>query len=140
MKKRILFVCIENSARSQMAEGFAKNMAGDKFDILSAGSKPSYQVNPAAKEVMKEIKIDISEQSSKGFFDLPYNKFDYVISMGCLQAGQAGKDVCPYVPANDKIEWDIEDPKGKDIEFFRKVRDKIKAKIEDLLDSISNAH
>ena len=125
-KKRILFVCIENSCRSQMAEGFARKYGGDKMEVFSAGSKPSGVVNPDAVLVMKEVGMDITDQSSKGFEQLPYNKFDYIVTMGC-------QDTCPYFPAKEKFDWQIEDPKGKDIEIFRRVRDEIGSKVRDLI-------
>ncbi|OGC05153.1 hypothetical protein A2276_04335 [candidate division WOR-1 bacterium RIFOXYA12_FULL_43_27] len=125
-KVRILFVCVENSCRSQIAEGFAKKYGGDKVEVYSAGSKPSGLVNPDAVEVMKEAGIDISGQASKGFEQLPYNKFDLIVTMGC-------QDVCPFFPAKEKIDWQIEDPKGKGIEVFRKVRDEIGEKVKGLL-------
>ena len=122
-KVRILFVCVENSCRSQIAEGFAKKYGGDKVEVYSAGSKPSGLVNPDAVEVMKEAGIDISGQVSKGFERLPYNKFDLIVTMGC-------QDVCPFFPAKEKIDWQIEDPKGKGMEVFRKVRDEIGEKVK----------
>lgn len=124
--KKILFVCVENSCRSQMAEGFAKALGGLKFEAYSAGSKPGGKVNPDAVKVMREIGIDISTAKSKGFNDLPAKEFDYVVTMGC-------KDICPLVPAKEHIDWYIEDPKGKDEEFFRKTRDLIKEKVESLI-------
>jgi len=129
MKKTILFICVENSCRSQMAEGFAKNLAGDKFEIHSAGSRPSGKVNPSAIEVMKEDGIDISGQRSKGFTDVPVKKFDYVISLGC-------GDVCPYYPTYERIDWQIKNPKGKDIEVFKRVREEIRSKVKGLLEAI----
>ena len=122
-KVRILFVCVESSCRSQIAEGFAKKYGGDKVEVYSAGSKPSGIVNPDAIEVMKEAGIDISGQVSKGFERLPYNKFDLIVTMGC-------QDVCPFFPAKEKIDWQIEDPKGKGMEVFRKVRDEIGEKVK----------
>ena len=121
-KKRVIFVCIENSCRSQIAEGFAKHIGTDTLEAYSAGSKPSGEVNPSAIGVMRELGIDISQQKSKGFSELPIKKFDYVITLGC-------KDICPFVPADKHIEWKIEDPKGKDLNFFRKIRDEIKNKV-----------
>lgn len=128
-KKRILFVCIENSCRSQITEGFAKKFGEGKIEVFSAGSKPSGIVNPKAIVAMKEIGIDISNQRSKGFVDLPYKEFDYLITMGC-------KDVCPFVPSKEKIDWEIGDPKGKSIEEFRKVRDNIESKVESIIEYI----
>ncbi|MFA7294969.1 MAG: arsenate reductase ArsC [Candidatus Omnitrophota bacterium] len=124
--KKVLFVCVENSCRSQIAEGFAKALGGVKLESYSAGSKPSGKVNPDAIKVMREIGIDISAVKSKGFNDLTVKDFDYVITMGC-------KDICPFVPAKEHIDWEIEDPKGKGEEFFRKIRDLIKEKVESLI-------
>jgi len=125
-KTRVLFVCVENSCRSQIAEGFARKFGGDKVEAFSAGSKPSGIVNPDAIKVMREAGIDISGHKSKGFSQLPYNKFDYIVTMGC-------QDTCPYFPAKEKIDWQIEDPKGKSIEFFRKTRDEIEKKVRELI-------
>lgn len=130
-KIRILFVCVENSCRSQMAEGFARKYGGDEFEVFSAGSKPSGIVNPDAIKVMKEAGINISGQSSKGFESLPYHRFDYIVTMGC-------QDTCPYFPAQKKVEWQIEDPKGKGLEVFRKVRDEIGKKVKELLNERTN--
>jgi len=127
--KTVLFVCIENSCRSQMAEGFAKILGKDILKPYSAGSKPSGKVNPVAIKVMREIGIDIAGQRSKGFKELPVKNFDYVITLGC-------KDICPFVPAKKHIEWDIPDPKDKDIDTFRNVRDIIKQKIEEFIKDI----
>jgi arsenate reductase len=129
MKPKILFVCIENACRSQMAEGFAKFYGRDKVEVFSAGSHPSGKVDQTAIEVMKEKGIDISNQKSKGFRDLPYQSFDYVITMGC-------GDVCPFVPAKKRIEWEIEDPKGKSNEEFRRTRNKIENKVKEFLEEL----
>jgi arsenate reductase len=111
-----------------MAEGFARKFGGDKLEVFSAGSKPSGTVNSDAVLVMKEIGIDITGQVSKGFEQLPYNKFDYIVTMGC-------QDTCPYFPAKEKVDWQIEDPKGKGLEVFRRVRDEIGEKVKELLAS-----
>ncbi len=125
IRKNILFVCIENSCRSQIAEGLTNSFYWDKFNAYSAGSRPSGIVNPVAIEVMKEINVDISKQKSKGFLELKDIEFDYLVTMGC-------GDVCPVFPAKHEITWNIEDPKGKPIEIFRRVRDEIREKIEQL--------
>jgi protein-tyrosine-phosphatase len=125
-KTSVLFVCIENSCRSQMAEGFARALGGDKFEVYSAGSRPSGVVNPEAIAAMKEVRIDISRQCSKGFKDLPRQDLDYVVTMGC-------QDVCPFFPAKQELAWDIPDPKGRGAEFFRMVRDQIKSQVAQLL-------
>ncbi len=108
-----------------MAEGFAKKIAGDKFDIHSAGTHPAGFVHPDAIAVMKEIGIDISAQYSKGFDQVPVKSFDYFVTMGC-------GETCPIIAAKERIDWQIEDPIGQPIEVFRRIRDTIKLKIEDL--------
>lgn len=128
-KTKILFICVENSCRSQMAEGFAKKFGGGKVEAFSAGSRPSGHVNSDAIAVMKEVGLDISEQRSKGFSDLPYKEFDIIVTMGC-------GDACPFFPAKERFDWQIEDPKGKDRGFFRRVRDAIKIKVNELFESI----
>jgi arsenate reductase len=127
--KKVLFVCVENSCRSQMAEGFARLFGKGIFEPYSAGSKPSGKVDPVAVEVMKEAGIDILSQKSKGFNDLSVKEFDMVITLGC-------GDVCPFIPAKEHIEWKIDDPKGKEIGIFRIVRDYIKDHIKKLAEYI----
>jgi protein-tyrosine-phosphatase len=129
--KSVLFVCIENACRSQMAEGLAGAAGAGIVLAHSAGSQPSGVVNPAAVEVMAELGIDISSAQSKGFDDLPVRDFDYVVTMGC-------GDVCPFVPAKEHLDWDMENPAGKDIAFFRAVRDEIRERVADLLKSIAD--
>lgn len=130
-KKKVLFICVENSCRSQIAEGFARYFGIGALEVYSAGSRPSGKINPDAVDVMREIGIDISNQSSKGFNDLPVKDFDYVITMGC-------KDTCPFVPAGHHIDWQIEDPKAKGMDFFRKVREEIKDKIIGFIEKEAN--
>lgn len=125
-KIKMLFVCVENSCRSQMAEGFARKYGGERVEAYSAGSRPSGVVNSDAIAVMKESGIDLSQNASKGFADLPATKFDYVVTMGC-------QDVCPFIPAKENVAWQIEDPKGKPLEVFRRVRDEIGGRVEELL-------
>jgi protein-tyrosine-phosphatase len=117
-KIKILFVCVENSCRSQIAEGLARQFGKDQIEAFSAGSKPSGTVNPQGIQVMQEIGIDISKQASKGFDALPYKQFDHIVTMGC-------GDACPFFPAKQRLDWQIEDPKGKTIDAFRKTRDEI---------------
>jgi arsenate reductase len=126
---RILFVCIENSCRSQMAEGFARFYGKDRVEAFSAGSRPSGRVNETAIEVMKEAGVDISSQESKGFDVLLFKEFDVIVTMGC-------GDECPFIPAKKRVDWKIRDPKGKPVEFFREVRDEIKEKVLKLIDEI----
>jgi len=123
---KIVFVCVENSCRSQIAEGFAKFYGKGRVEAFSAGSRPSGKINQTAVDVMKEIGVDISKQESKGFDALPYKEFDVLVTMGC-------GDECPFVPAKKRIDWKIPDPKGKPVEFFREVRDQIREKVLNLL-------
>ena len=132
MKKRVLFLCTGNSCRSQMAEGFLRRMAGDKFEVFSAGTAPT-QVNPLAVEVMAESGIDISKHRSKSVMEFRGQTFDCVITV-CDNA----KETCPVFSGKyEKIHWSLEDPvafKGTNEEtlaIFRKTRDEIKRRIED---------
>ena len=127
--KKVLFVCVENSCRSQIAEGFSRAFGEGIMEAYSAGSKPSGKVNSLAIEVMREVGIDISNNISKSFSELAVSNFDYVITMGC-------QDVCPIIPARKHIEWQIDDPKGKDMDFFRKVRDDISYKVGELIKNV----
>jgi len=126
-KKRVLFLCTGNSCRSQMAEGFLRHMAGDRFEAFSAGVKPT-QVNPLAIKVMAEAGIDISKHRSKSAMEFIGQKFDFVVTV-CDNA----KQTCPIFPGKyEKIHWDLEDPaeaQGTEEErlvFFRRIRDEIK--------------
>jgi arsenate reductase len=132
--KKVLFLCTGNSCRSQMAEGFLRYMAGDKFEVFSAGVKPT-QVNPLAIKVMAEVGIDISNHRSKSAMEFIGQKFDYVITV-CDNA----KQTCPMFPGRyEKIHWDLEDPAGAlgsddgKLVVFRKIRDQIKKYIEEFL-------
>ena len=124
--KRVLFVCVENACRSQMAEGFLNALAGARAVAQSAGSKPADRVNPLAVEVMKEAGIDISRHKPKMINAEMINEADKAVLMGC------GRDACPIVP-KDLVDWHIEDPVGKGIEKSREVRDLIEGKVEELL-------
>jgi len=131
-KKRVLFLCTGNSARSQMAEGFLRHMAGDRFEVFSAGVKPT-QVNPLAIKVMAEAGVDISKHRSKSAMEFIGQQFDYIITV-CDNA----KQTCPVFPGkHKKIHWDLEDPaeaQGSEEErivVFRTIRDEIRKKIEE---------
>jgi len=128
-KKRIVFICVENARRSQMAEGFANASGQGKLEVYSAGSIPSSQIDPIVIEVMKEKGIDLSSKRPKGLNDLPPIEMDYLITMGC-------EETCPAVLAKKIIVWDIPDPKGKSIDVFREVRDLIENKVRTLLKEI----
>jgi len=128
-KIKIVFVCVENARRSQMAEGFANTFGQGKLEVYSAGSRPSEQIDPLVIEVMKEKGIDLSGKRPKGLNDLPPIEMDYLITMGC-------EETCPAIPAKKIIEWEIPDPKGKSIDVFREVRDLIENKVRTLLKEI----
>ena len=128
-RRRVLFVCIENANRSQMAEAFARFYGGGKIDVCSAGSRPSGRINPRAVEFMKEVGYDLSTHQSKSLNDLPDLPFDVAVTMGC-------GDACPLVRAKRREEWDIPDPKDLPAEEFRKVRDLIESKVKYLLANI----
>ena len=122
----LLFVCVENSCRSQMAEGFARMLGQGRVAAYSAGSRPSRHVNPRAVEFMREKGIDLTVQFSKGLDDLPPVKWDYVVTMGC-------GDACPTLPASHRTDWDLPDPKHLDDAGFRAVRDRIERQVGELI-------
>jgi len=124
---KILFVCVENACRSQIAQGFAEALGKEQVKAYSAGSRPSSQINPLAIEVMKEKGIDLSGRRPKGLNDLPHVEMDYLITMGC-------EETCPAVPTKKMIEWAIPDPKGKSTDVFRNVRDMIEGKVRILIE------
>ncbi len=129
--KKILFVCIENSNRSQMAQAFAIMLGKGRVEAYSAGSKPSGIVNPKAIEAMKLLGYDLTKHASKSLEEVKeYAPFDAVVTMGC-------GDACPWMPAKEHIDWQIPDPRNMEMEDFIKVRDFIKEKVTDLLESIS---
>lgn len=127
--KKILFVCIENSNRSQMAEAFARIHGKGIVEAYSAGSKPSGKVNQKAIEAMKEIGYDLTTHESKSLDDIPQEEYEYTVGMGCGEK-------CPWVPAKNRIDWDIPDPKNLDKDEFRKVRNLIEEKVKELLGKI----
>jgi len=127
--KKVLFVCVENSSRSQMAEAFARMHGQGRVEAFSAGSRPSGKVNPKAIAAMKEREYDLSLHASKSLDQIPNHRFDFVITMGC-------GDACPHVPAVQREDWEIPDPRGMNLEEFRKVRDSIESKVLDLLDRV----
>ncbi|MCQ8771394.1 arsenate reductase ArsC [Streptomyces telluris] len=125
----VLFVCIHNAGRSQMAAGFLKHLAGDRVEVRSAGSMPGDQVNPAAVEAMAEVGIDISAAQPKVLTTEAVQASDYVITMGC-------GDACPIFPGKQYLDWALEDPAGKGVESVRPIRDQIKTRIEALIAEI----
>jgi protein-tyrosine-phosphatase len=130
MKKKILFVCVENSNRSQISEAFARILGGENVEAYSAGSKPSGVVNPKAIAAMEELDYDLSKHHSKSLKDVErFAPFDAVVTLGC-------GDACPWMPAKKFIDWEIPDPKNLPPKDFNKVRDEIKSKVDNLLSSI----
>ena len=132
MKPRFLFVCVENSCRSQMAEGFARLHGGVKIESFSAGSRPSGKVNETAVVLMKEKGVDLLVQRSKGLNDLPAGKWDAVVTMGC-------GDACPSLPAVRRLDWALPDPKHLPLDEFRRVRDEIEMRVKSLLNDVLSA-
>ena len=125
--KKVLFVCVENSCRSQMAEAFARlHCANDEIESFSAGSRPSGVVNPKAVASMREIGYDLGQHESKSLTDVPDVEYDAVVTMGC-------GDECPFVRAKRREDWSIPDPKHLSPDEFREVRDLIEAKVKELL-------
>ena len=131
MKKKILFVCVENSCRSQMAEAFAKLHGAHKVESYSAGSQPSGIVNAKAIESMNAIGYNLGKHCSKSTGELPEQMYDYVVTMGC-------GDACPYIPAKIREDWQIPDPKSLPRDEFDRVRDIIESEVIHLLDTIDS--
>lgn len=128
-RKRVIFVCVENSNRSQMAEAFARIHAGDAVEAVSAGSRPSGRVNPKAVEAMKEVGYDLTVHASKGLDEFDGREFDAAVTMGC-------GDECPLVLAKRRVDWQIPDPKGLPPGQFREIRNLIEHKVRELLVSL----
>jgi len=130
MKKKLLFVCIENSNRSQMSQAFAKILGGDNVEAYSAGSKPSGIVNPKAIAAMKELGYDLSTHDSKSLDEVKvFAPFDAVVTMGC-------GDACPWMPAKQFFDWQIPDPKYMEPAAFNEVRDNIREKVKALIATV----
>jgi len=129
MKYRVLFVCVENSCRSQISEGLARHLGSNILEVWSAGSIPSGEIHPLAIQVLKEKGINASHQKSKGLRELPSYEWDYIVTMGC-------GDACPHLPAKHRLDWNLADPKGQPIEAFRKTRDEIEKQIQSLIKEI----
>ena len=129
-KKNILFVCIENSNRSQMSQAFAKMLGGPAIEAYSSGSRPSGKINPKAIAAMKELGYDLTKHHSKSLDEVKqFAPFDAVVTMGC-------GDACPWMPSKKFIDWQIPDPKNMNEEDFKKVRDLISEKVKELLASL----
>jgi arsenate reductase len=128
-KPTVLFVCVHNAGRSQMAAGYLQHLAGDRVTVLSAGSEPADQINPVAVEAMAEEGIDIAGNQPKVLSAQAVQDSDVVITMGC-------GDTCPYFPGKRYEDWVLDDPAGQGIEAVRPIRDDIRARVEALVAEI----
>ena len=122
----VLFVCVHNAGRSQMAQGFLAHLAGDRIEVRSAGTEPGDRINPAAVEAMAEVGIDITAQTPKILTPDTVQTSDVVITMGC-------GDTCPYFPGVDYRDWKLDDPAGKGVQSVRPIRDEIRRRVEILI-------
>jgi arsenate reductase (thioredoxin) len=129
MTSTVLFVCVHNAGRSQVAAGFLSHLAGDRVRVLSAGSLPVDEVNPVAVEAMAEVGIDIAREVPSLLSDDDVKESDVVITMGC-------GDVCPVHPGKRYDDWELDDPAGQDLDAVRRIRDEIRRRVVDLIDSL----
>ncbi|MGW6208427.1 arsenate reductase ArsC [Streptomyces sp. NPDC055089] len=129
-KPSVLFVCVHNAGRSQMAAAWLSHLAGDRIEVRSAGSAPGAEVNPAAVEAMAEVGIDISDQTPKILTVDAVQASDVCITMGC-------GDACPVFPGKRYLDWKLEDPAGQGVAAVRPIRDEIKALIKDLIEDLA---
>ena len=132
-KKSVLFVCVQNAGRSQMAEGFFKKYAPKEYEGISAGTMPVSEINPLAVEVMREVDIDISGQKSKEITEDMIRNSSKIVNMGCID-----KVSCPTLFLQNLLDWNIEDPKDKQIEKVREIRDEIEQRVKALVADIKN--
>jgi arsenate reductase (thioredoxin) len=128
-KPSVVFVCVHNAGRSQMAAAFLSHLSGGAVEVRSAGSEPADQVNPAAVQVMAEVGIDIAAEKPKILTDQAVRESDVVITMGC-------GDTCPFYPGKRYEDWVLDDPAGKDVAAVRPIRDEIRRRVEALLDDL----
>ena len=131
MPKNILFVCVENAGRSQMAEAFFRKFAPTRFNVLSAGTIPSSRLNPTVIQVMKEIGIDMVDQQPKLLSDSMIKDSSKTVNMGCMD-----RESCPSLFVKDMLDWNISDPKNKSLDDVRIIRDKIKSEVINLIKSL----
>ena len=132
-KKSVLFVCVQNAGRSQMAEGFFKKYAPKEYEAISAGTMPVSEINPLAVQAMSEIGIDISIQKSKEITKDMIRNSSKIVNMGCVD-----NQSCPTLFLQNLIDWNIEDPKNKPIEKMREIRDEIEQRVKELVTGIKN--
>lgn len=125
----VLFVCVHNAGRSQMAAGFLKHLSGDQVEVLSAGTDPAEFVNPMAVAAMREVGIDVTKERPKLLRDAMVQEADVVITMGC-------GDTCPFYPGKRYEDWVLDDPAGKPIEEVRPIRDEIQRRVGSLIESL----
>jgi protein-tyrosine-phosphatase len=130
LKPTVLFVCVHNAGRSQMAAGFLQALAGDRVEVLSAGSEPGASLNPVAVQAMAEAGIDIAARQPRLLRNDQVQAADVVITMGC-------GDTCPVYPGKRYQDWELEDPAGKDLATVRRIRDEIRVRVESLLTSLT---
>ncbi|HCM50204.1 MAG: heat-shock protein HtpX [Actinobacteria bacterium] len=128
----VLFVCVHNAGRSQIAAGYLQALAGDRVEVRSAGSQPKDQINPVAVQVMAEEGIDIANNAPKVLTVQSVQESDVVITMGC-------GDACPIYPGKRYEDWQLDDPAGQDVETVRRIRDEIRGRVETLLSEIAPA-
>jgi len=128
-KPTVLFVCVHNAGRSQMAAGWLRHLAGDRVDVRSGGSAPAERVNPAAVEAMREVGVDIAGQQPQPWTEDALTAADVVVTMGC-------GDACPVYPGKRYLDWELDDPAGQPVEVVRKVRDDIERRVRGLLDEL----
>jgi len=126
----VLFVCVHNAGRSQMAAGFLQHLSGDRIDVRSAGSEPKHRINPVAIEAMREEGIDIAAGEPKLLTTDAVRQADVVITMGC-------GDACPIFPGKRYEDWQLDDPAGQDIDAVRPIRDEIRRRVEELIRGLS---
>ena len=129
-KPSVLFLCVHNAGRSQMAAGWTRHLSEGRVDVFSAGSEPAESINPVAVEAMAEVGVDISNEVPQIWTDDVVRKVDAVVSMGC-------GDACPVYPGIRYLDWDLTDPAGQGIEVVRPIRDDIKSRVEELLESFT---
>jgi len=128
-RSTILFVCVHNAGRSQMAAGLARNLGGERVEVRSAGSDPAEHVNPAAVAAMAEVDVDLQDAAPKLLEIDAVREADVIVTMGC-------GDACPVFPGKRYEDWDLEDPAGKDLAQVRQIRDEIRSRVEALLESL----
>jgi arsenate reductase len=126
----VLFVCVHNAGRSQMAAGWLRHLAGETIEVRSAGSEPADRINPVAVEAMREVGIDITANTPRILTSEAVQDSDVVVTMGC-------GDACPFYPGKRYEDWELDDPAGQDIEAVRPIRDEIRRRVEELIASLS---